>query len=119
MPIERREPPAALRRAAPDAEQLSAVDDALDHLLDPLEEVVPSRGAAPADEAAPTVAWPAAEPFEIDYGDGRASLRDLAARVRWSDRRRFRLARFVARWGVVAAVFSGVMWVVFSLGGPR
>ena len=118
MPIERRDPPAALRRAAPEAEQLSAVADVLDHLLDPLEGAVPRREATPADEAAPFEPWPAGEPFVAGYG-GRGSLREFAARVRWSERNRFRIPRFLLRWAFVAAAFWGVVWLIFSSGAPR
>ena len=119
MRIESRERPAAQAPAAPDAEQLSAVDDVLDHLLDPLEDVVPSREAAPAEEAAPADPRPPAAPLVLGYEDDGGSLREFAARVRWSQRSRFRIPRLLAGWSLVAALFWGALWLVFSSGALR
>ena len=131
MPTKRRELPVIRPRAAPEAERLDAVADVLDHLLDPLEDVVPSRDAAPSVEAAPAEEpppavepappdpRPPAAPLVLGYEDDVGSLRDFAARVRWSQRSRFRIPRVLAGWVVVAAVFWGVLWLVFSFGAAR
>jgi hypothetical protein len=110
MRIENRERPAAQARAAPDAEQLSAVDDVLDHLLDPLEDVVPDPDA---DERRPPP-----QPIVYFYEEpGR--IRDFAARLRWSQRSWFRIPRLLAGWALVAALFWGALWLVFSSGALR
>ena len=116
-------------RPAPDAEQVSAVEEVLDHLLDPLEDVLASRGgtasedAAPASPAsgnggAPDEPWTALEPLVVRY-DGGNWLRDLPARVRWSDEALFRIPRLIARWTVVVAAFAGAVWLILSAGPLR
>jgi hypothetical protein len=117
MRIESRERPAEQARA-PDAEQLSAVDDVLDHLLDPLEDVVSDPDAAPEDEAAPAERWPPPQPIVLDYAEG-GGVRDFAARVRWSQRSRFRIPRLLAGWALVATLFWGVVWLILSSGALR
>ena len=119
MPTKRRELPVVRPRAAPEADRRAAVADVLDHLLDPLEDVVPSREAAPAEEAAPADPRPPAAPLVLGYEDDVGSLRDFAARVRWSQRSRFRIPRVLAGWALVAALFWGVLWIIFSSGAAR
>jgi hypothetical protein len=119
MRIENRERPAEQARAAPDAEQLSAVDDVLDHLLDPLEDVVPDPGADAVHEAAPAHRWPPPQPIVLGYEDGGGWVRDFAARVRWSQRSQFRIPRLLAGWTLLAALFCGVVWLIVSSGGLR
>jgi hypothetical protein len=120
VPTEHRERRAVRPRAAPAAEQLDAVADVLDHLLDPLEDVVPSREATPAEEEAePTEPWPPATPLVLDYENEGGGLRDFAARVRWSQRSRFRIPRVLAGWTLVGALFCGVLWLIFSSGAAR
>jgi hypothetical protein len=110
MRIENRERPEAPARAAPDAEQLSAVDDVLDHLLDPLEDVVPDPDAAERR--------PPPQPIVFFYEEP-GGVRDFVARLRWSQRSRFRIPRLLAGWALVAALFLGALWVVFSSGALR
>jgi hypothetical protein len=114
MQTERRELPAERPRAAPDEEQLSAVTDVLEHLLDPLEDVLPGQGVAPFDEAASAGPWLILEPYER-----RGRIREFVARLRWSERNCFRIPRFLARWAFVTAAFWGVVWLIFSSGMAR
>jgi hypothetical protein len=116
MRTESRERPAEQARA-PDAEQLSAVDDVLDHLLDPLEDVVSDPDAAAEDEAAPVEPWPPPQPIVLDYAGG--GVRDFAARVRWSQRNRFRIPRLLAGWALAGVLFCGVVWLIVSSGALR
>ena len=89
-------------------EQHRAITEALAHLLDPLEETV-------LEDEAPRA--PAAYPRLLVQPD-RAPVRDLVARVRWSDRNRFRIPRLVARWSLLAAFVCGVIWFVSARGSP-
>jgi hypothetical protein len=118
MPTEHPELTSPQPRPAPDAEQLSAVNDVLEHLLDPLEDVDPSRGAASSDEAASAESWPPVVPIILPYED-RSAIREFLARLRWSERDRFRIPRSLARWTLFAAAFWGVVWFIFSLAALR
>ena len=51
--------------------------------------------------------------------DGPPTVRDLAVRLRWSERGVFRLSRLFAGWAVGLAAFWGVVWVILSVGGIR
>jgi hypothetical protein len=116
MRTERREAPAP-PRPAPDAERLQAVTEALDRLLDPLEDVAPESSSV--EERAPAEAWPPPEPLVLVYENEGGRVRDFAARMRWSQRGRFRIPRFLARWALVAGAFWGVLWLIFSTGALR
>ena len=110
-------------------ERTSAIAEVLDHLLDPLEDLVPSAEPPPPpkeeEEAAPTA--PALAEMEPDpwlatvplVYDGRGSLRDFVARVRWSERGCFRIPRLLARYTLAAALFCSAIWLVLSAGGLR
>lgn len=107
--------------AVPPTEHLRAITEALDHLLDPLEDAVPSANGSPADEAArasaPAVGRLPAEPIERGYGV-RRSLRKLSVRLRWSKRDRFRIPRLIAGWALLVAFFWSVIWFVSSHVSP-
>ena len=85
----------------PTAEEQRALDEALDRLLDPLAEGRPPPPVlVPLDEDAPTV-------------------RDLAVRLRWSERGVFRIPRRVATWALGLAAFWATIWIILSVGGVR
>jgi hypothetical protein len=96
--------------AVADGKQLGAITEALDHLLDPLEEPIPANEPARPRAPAVYVRLPA-EPSVRRTGVLR-SLRKLAARIRWSRSDRFRIPRILARWALLLAVVWGVIWFV-------
>jgi|GEM_PF-2881289 len=52
-------------------------------------------------------------PFEIVPLDRSGlSVRDLVARLRWSDRSVFRIPRLLAGWTVGLAAFSAAVWII-------
>jgi hypothetical protein len=80
---------------APTAVEARALDDALDHLLDPLADDPPSSiVAAPMPELVPV-------------------------RTRWSDREVVRLTRRAAGWTVGLAAFVGTVWLILAVGPVR
>lgn len=111
-------------------ERTSAIEEVLDHLLDPLEDLVPSADPPPPaeeEEEAAAPAAPALADLEPDpwlatvplVYDGRGSVRDFLARVRWSERGCFRIPRLLARYALAAALFCSAIWLVLSAGGLR
>jgi hypothetical protein len=85
-----------------------ALDEALDHLLDPLAPDPPSSNGAPR--------MPDLVPIDYDHG---TTVRDLAVRIRWSDREAFRVTRRLAGWTVGLAAFVGTVWVILAVGAVR
>jgi hypothetical protein len=47
------------------------------------------------------------------------TVRDLAVRLRWSDRGVFRIPRQLAAWAVGLAAFWAAIWIILSVGGVR
>ncbi len=94
--------------AVPPTEHLRAIAEALDHLLDPLDDAVPS---------APAVGRLRAEPIERSHGV-RRPLRKLSARLRWSNRDRFRIPRLIVGWVLLVAFFWSVIWFVSTHVAP-
>jgi hypothetical protein len=58
-------------------------------------------------------------PEIVPLGDGRPTVRDLAVRLRRSDRWVFRLSRQLAGWAVGLAAFWAAIWIILSVGGVR
>jgi hypothetical protein len=93
----------------PTAEEQRALDEALDHLLDPLAGDRP--GAAEAQLRPPL-------PELVPLHEA-PRVRDLAVRIRWSDRGVFRIPRRLAAWTLGLAAFWATVWIILSVGGVR
>ena len=90
-------------------EEQRALEEALDRLLDPLEEDPPSGNGRP-----PPL------PELVPLQDGSPpTVRDLAVRLRWSERGVFRIPRRVATWALGLAAFWATIWIILSVGGVR
>ena len=89
-------------------EEQRALEEALDRLLDPLEEDPPSGNAPP-----PPL------PELVRLHDDGPTVRDLAVRLRWSERGVFRIPRRVATWALGLAAFWATIWIILSVGGVR
>ena len=51
--------------------------------------------------------------------DDGPTVRDLAVRLRWSERGVFRIPRRVATWALGLAAFWATIWIILSVGGVR
>jgi hypothetical protein len=89
-------------------EEQRALEEALDRLLDPLEEDPPSGNVRP-----PPL------PELVRLHDDGPTVRDLAVRLRWSERGVFRIPRRVATWALGLAAFWATIWIILSVGGVR
>jgi hypothetical protein len=89
-------------------EEQREIEEALDRLLEPLaEDARPENGHR----------LPPLEIVPLDRsGPG---VRDLAVRLRWSERGVFRILRLVAGWTVGLAVFWAAIWLILSVGDVR
>jgi hypothetical protein len=58
-------------------------------------------------------------PEIIPLNGSSPTVRDLAVRLRWSDRGVFRIPRLVAGWAVGLAAFWAAIWIILSVGGVR
>ena len=105
--------------AVPSAEQQQALEEALDHLLDPLADEPSSKGSV-GEEAVRARPDPirVVEIPSVAYGGG-PTVRDIAVRLRWSERGLFRVPRRVAGWAVGVAAFWGLVWIILSIGALR
>jgi len=90
------------------AEEQQAIEEALDGLLEPLAD---DSGGENGHRLPPLEIVPL-------NGSG-ASVRDLAVRLRRSDRGAFRMLRLAVVWAVGLAAFWAAIWVILSLGGVR
>jgi hypothetical protein len=58
-------------------------------------------------------------PEIVPLRDGPPTVRDLAVRLRRSDRGVFRIARQLVGWAVGLAAFWMAIWIILSVGGVR
>ena len=91
-----------------------ALEEALERLLDPLAEDPPA-----AVEEEPERPLPPLPPFVPASEWPRPSVRDLAVRLRRSERGVFPIARRMVSWAVGLAAFWAAVWVILSVGGVR
>jgi hypothetical protein len=97
---------AAAGDAVPSAEQQRAFEEALDRLLEPLADEPPKPNGAVPDL------------LPIGYAE-RRTIRDLADRLRWSERGVFPALRRTVLWAFGVVAFLGVVWVILAVGVVR
>jgi hypothetical protein len=90
-------------------EEQRALEEALDRLLEPLADDE-AQATPPPSENGRRLPPPMPEIVPLDAG--RPGLRDLGARLRWSDRGVFRISRLVAGWGVGLVAFWVAIWII-------
>jgi hypothetical protein len=90
------------------AEEQQALEEALDRLLEPLAD--DEAQAPPPSENGRRPPPPMPEIVPLDAGG--PSIRDLATRLRRSDRAVFRIPRLAAGWAVGLAAFWVAVWII-------
>jgi hypothetical protein len=92
------------------------VQEALDHLLDPLELSAASREPASEDDAADSPATAAGM-----YASRRSSagVTTFFVRVRRSRRLLYKIPRLLLAWTALILGVSGLIWITFSVVGLR
>jgi hypothetical protein len=104
--------------AATNADQQRALEEALDHLLDPLaEDDRPGSNGAAGEEVVRRALDPilTAAVLPVAYHTG-PTVRGLAKRLRRRRRALFRISRHFAGWAVSLGAFWGLVWIILSVG---
>jgi hypothetical protein len=99
------------------AERQHALEEALEHLLDPLaEDDRPASNGAAGEEVARRVLEPILTAAVLPVAYDTPTVRDLAKRLRRRKRALFRISRRVAGWAAGLSAFWGLVWIILSVG---
>jgi hypothetical protein len=89
------------------------VQEALDHLLDPLG--VPAVNSEDVwDEAADE-----AETIRVSRSSSRGDVAEFFFRLRWSGRLLYKIPRLLIAWTALIAGICGLIWIAFGITGLR
>jgi hypothetical protein len=103
--------------AVAESEHLRAIAEALDHLLDPLEDALPGPNGSPRrDGVRVGAAVDRPRPTRRVYRAASTcpSFRTVSDRVRWSNRGPFRATRLIVAWALLVGFFLTATWLVSS-----
>jgi hypothetical protein len=89
------------------------VQEALDHLLDPL--------GIPAVESEDIWAEAADEPetIRVSRSSSRGAVAKFFLRLRWSGRLLYKIPRLLVAWTALIAGICGLIWIAFGVTGLR